>query len=51
MLICLQTSYPEAEIYVDENAVASYDESLHNKALDIMESMTINVTRKQNNKS
>lgn len=49
--VCLQTSYPEAEIYVDENAVASYDESLHNKALDIMESMTINVTRKQNNKS
>lgn len=46
--VCIQTQYPQAEIFIDEGTVASYDKDLHKKALDIMESMGINVKRTDN---
>lgn len=37
--IVLQTQYPEAELRIVENAIASYDQDLHNKAIDIMKGL------------
>lgn len=37
--IVLQTQYPEADLRIVENAVASYDQDLHNKAIDIMKGL------------
>lgn len=37
--IVLQTQYPEALLQIVENAVASYDQDLHNKAIDIMKGL------------
>lgn len=42
----IQSTYPQAEVFIDEETVASYDVDLHYKALDIMESMGINIKRK-----
>lgn len=41
--ILLQNEYPQAEIYIHESSVASYDPDLHNKALDIMKGLGINI--------
>lgn len=37
--IVLQTQYPEAKLQILENAIASYDQDLHNKAIDIMKGL------------
>lgn len=34
--IILQTKYPEADMFIVKDGVASYDKDLHNKAIDIM---------------
>jgi hypothetical protein len=39
------TEYPDSEVYVYEDSVASYDMDLHKKALEIMENLGINVVK------
>jgi nicotinamidase-related amidase len=41
--VILKTAYPESEITVDPECVASYDRDLHEKALDIMRSLSIDI--------
>lgn len=42
--VILKTAYPDSKIIVDAKCVASYDEDLHRKALDIMRSLSIDIT-------
>lgn len=42
-VVISQTEYPQAEIFIHPNRVASYDPDLHNKALDIMKGLGINI--------
>lgn len=44
--VSLQNTYNNAQITVDANAVKSFDENLHEKALDIMESLQIKVVNR-----
>jgi nicotinamidase-related amidase len=37
--IILQTKYPEADMFIVKDGVASYDKDLHNKAIDIMKGL------------
>lgn len=37
--IILQSEYPEADMFIVENAIASYDKDLHKKAIDIMKGL------------
>lgn len=41
--VLLKTAYPDSKIMVDPDCVASYDEHLHRKALDIMRSLSIDI--------
>lgn len=41
--IILQTQFPQAEIYIHKDAVASYDEDLHASALNIMNGLGMNI--------
>jgi len=41
--IILKTAYPDSKVTVDPKCVASYDLELHQKALDIMRSLCIDV--------
>lgn len=41
--IILQTQYPQAEIYIHKDAVASYDSQAHADALNIMNGLGINI--------
>jgi nicotinamidase-related amidase len=43
--VILMTEYPDSEVYVYEDSVASYDMDLHKKALEIMENLGINVVK------
>lgn len=43
--IILMTEYPDSEIYIYEDSVASYNMDLHKKALEIMENLGINVVK------
>lgn len=43
--VILMTEYPDAEMYIYEDSVASYDEKLHKDALNIMEGLGINIVR------
>jgi len=45
--VLIKAVKPEANIIVDEQLVASFDEDLHQKALDILESIHINLIRKE----
>lgn len=42
---CFQAMFPEAQMVVDGTLCASFDSSLHEKALDIMEGMQVKVIR------
>ena len=42
-VVILKTLYPEAEIMLDAKACASFDESLHEKALDVMEGLQVTI--------
>lgn len=44
--VLLQAQWPEAQITVDASLCASFDESLHEKALDVMESLQMTVIRR-----
>lgn len=46
--ILCQSMLPQAEIYIMDNCVASYDTDLHFKALDIMEGLGINIIGRGN---
>jgi len=41
--ILAKAALPEAEIIVDVSCTASYDESLNQKALDVMQGMQIKI--------
>lgn len=41
--VLLQTQYPQVEIYIPEDSVASYDNDLHKAALDIMKGLGMNI--------
>ncbi|MCL2295527.1 MAG: cysteine hydrolase [Methanomassiliicoccaceae archaeon] len=41
--VLLKTAYPETKVMVDPDCVASYDESLHRKALDVMRTLSIDI--------
>lgn len=41
--IILQTQYPQAELYIHKSACASYDKDLHEKALEIMMGLGMNI--------
>ena len=41
--VMFQTAFPDAQIIVDASLCASFDDSLHEKALDVMEGLQINV--------
>lgn len=45
--ILAKAALPEAEIVVDASCTASFDESLNNKALDVMQGMQIKVINRQ----
>ena len=40
-----QAQYPNAQITVDSNLCASFDESLHEKVLDVMEGLQVQVIK------
>ena len=42
--VILKTAYPESRVFVDPKCVASYDESLHEKALEVMRSLSIDIS-------
>ncbi|MCL1979067.1 MAG: cysteine hydrolase [Methanomassiliicoccaceae archaeon] len=42
--LILKTAYPDSKVIVDANCVASYDKDLHRKALDVMRSLSIDIT-------
>ncbi|MDR2846384.1 MAG: cysteine hydrolase [Candidatus Methanoplasma sp.] len=41
--VLIKTAHPESKVYVEPEAVASYDKELHLKALDVMASFGIDV--------
>lgn len=41
--VVLQTQYPNAEITVDAGLCASFDDDMHQKALDVMASLQMNI--------
>ncbi|MDR2698569.1 MAG: cysteine hydrolase [Candidatus Methanoplasma sp.] len=41
--VILKTAYPDSRVTVDPECVASYDEDLHRKALDVMRSLSIDI--------
>ncbi|MCL2296527.1 MAG: cysteine hydrolase [Methanomassiliicoccaceae archaeon] len=41
--VILKTAYPRSKVMVDPKCVASYDEGLHRKALDVMRSLSIDI--------
>ncbi|GAB6170376.1 cysteine hydrolase [Clostridium carnis] len=45
--IIFQSQFPNAEIFVDGDLCASFDESLHEKALEVMESLQVKVINKK----
>ena len=47
--VLLKTNFPEVKITVDAECVASPDESMNNKALDVMENLQINVINRDQN--
>lgn len=44
--ILAKTALSEAEIVIDESCVASFDDSLHNKSLDVLAGMQMTIIRK-----
>ncbi len=42
--ILMQTRYPNANITIDASCCASFDEKLHNEALDVMQSLHMNIS-------
>ena len=44
-VVTFQSAFPNANIKVDGNLSASFDEELHNKALDVIESLQVKVER------
>lgn len=44
-VVMFQSLFPEAAMKVDANLCASFDENLHEKALDVMESMQVKIIR------
>lgn len=45
--VIFQTQYPNAEITIDAENCASFDNSLHEKALDVMEGLQMNVINRK----
>ena len=43
--VVLQSKYPEAEIIVDASCTDSFDKSLHEKVLDVLEGFQVTVVR------
>jgi nicotinamidase-related amidase len=41
--VILKTAYPNSKITIDPDCVASYDEVLHRKALDVMRTLSIDI--------
>lgn len=41
--VVLQTAYPNSEIVIDASLCASFDQALHEKALDVMEGLQMQV--------
>ncbi|NME82884.1 isochorismatase family cysteine hydrolase [Clostridium sp. SM-530-WT-3G] len=44
-VVTFQSQYVNAELSVDSNLTASFDESLHEKAMDVIESLQVKVVR------
>ena len=44
-VVTFQSAFPNANIKVDGNLSASFDEELHNKALDVIESLQVKVEK------
>lgn len=42
-VVVFQARYPDAQIIVDASLRSSFDKEMHNKALDVMESMQIKI--------
>ena len=42
--VLLKTAYPDSKVIVDAKCVASYDKGLHKKALDVMRTLSIDIT-------
>ena len=47
-VVAFQAQYINAQISVDEYLCASFDDSLHEKAMDVIESLQVKVIRKVN---
>ncbi len=45
--VVFQTWYPEARIIIDANLTASFDESLHQKTLDVLEGLQVKVINRK----
>lgn len=43
--VILQNQYPQAELYIHKSACASYDNELHEKAIDIMLGLGMNIVK------
>lgn len=41
--VILRTAFPEAHIIIDRTCVASYDQKLHEEALEVMRSLSIDI--------
>ena len=41
--VILKTAYPDSKVTIDPKCVASYDEDLHRKALEVMRSLSIDI--------
>ena len=44
-VVTFQSQYINAQLIVDEKLCASFDESLHEKAMDVIESLQVKVVR------
>jgi len=42
--VILKTAYPDSRVAIDPKCVASYDEDLHRKALEVMRSLSIDIS-------
>ncbi|NCB28857.1 MAG: cysteine hydrolase family protein [Clostridia bacterium] len=45
--VLLQSQWPEAQITIDASLCASFDDTLHEKALDIMESLQMHIIHRE----
>lgn len=46
-VVTFQSAFPEAQMIVDANLCASFDDEMHEKALDVMESMQVKIINRE----